>query len=567
MYDLLIRNARIIDGTGAPSLHGALAVQDSRITEVGDTDGLAHRVIDADGLAVAPGFIDIHTHYDAQVAWDPLLTPSCYHGTTTVLMSNCGYSMAPVRPHDRDYVMGTFSVVEDVAKATLIEGLPWEWETLPEYLDWLDGRGLGINVAAQVAHSAIRRYVLGSEAHERAATPEEVEEMRGLLRQGLEAGAFGFSTSRVAHQKGEFGEPIPSYVAEESEIFRLADVLRELDRGIIGINPRTKALDFNQADKDQLFKLAKASGRVVNWNEFNHRWDHPGQWRELLDYMENAQRLGAQVYAVMRCQRMDLPFDLRHTRAFDQYPRWRDFMALPLDQRLRRLDDDAIRSSLAEEITPALTGETATGGFFRPRFSSTAIASAATQAYKPLEGRLLAEAAQERGVTPGELLVAFARDERMETQFVFLGVTNGDDAAVEAMLKSPATVTGISDAGAHLHARTGVDYPTYFLGRWVREKEVFSLEQAIATLTSVPAKLVGLEGRGVIAPGAFADLCIFDPDTIDREPLEIVDDLPGGESRQVRRARGIEWVIVNGRPLLHRGELTGELAGRVLRSC
>ena len=346
MHDLLIRNARIVDGTGGPSRYGAVAVSDGRITETGEGNGLARRVIDAEGLVVAPGFVDIHTHYDAQLAWDPLCTPSCYHGTTSIVMSNCGYGMAPVRAADRDYTMGTFSCVEGVSKETLINGLPWEWETLPEYLEWLEERGLGINVAAQVGHSAVRRWVLGPEAHEREATPDEIATMRAMVRDGMDAGAIGFTTSRVAHQKGEFGEPIPSFVAHEDEIFTLAGVLRDLGRGIIGINPRTKALGFVQEDKDQLYQLAARTGRPVNWNEFNQRDAYPGQWRALLNYMEHAQELGAMVYAVMRCQRMDMHFNLRDTHAFNRSELWRDFMARPTETKLRDLGDADFRRRL-----------------------------------------------------------------------------------------------------------------------------------------------------------------------------------------------------------------------------
>ncbi len=546
-YDLLIKNARIVDGTGGPSRHGSVAVAGGRIAAAGEADGHAKRVIDAGGQVVSPGFIDMHTHYDAQITWDPLCTPSCYHGATTVVMGNCGYALAPARPHDRDYLMGMFSAVEGVSKHTLVSGLPWEWETQPQYFDWLRRRGLGINVAAQVGHSAVRRYVLGPEAHERVATPAETEAMADLVRQGMRAGAIGFSTSRVAHQKGEHGEPIPSYVASEDELFTLAGVLRELNRGIIGINPRTKALDFNQADRDQLFKLAKSTGRVVNWNEFNQRWEYPDQWRSLLDYMEGAQRQGARVYAVMRCQRMDLHFNLRHLHAAFSSPIWRAFVSLPDEEKLRRLADPESRAAMPP-----------------PRLQRIGVSIETLPKNKPLQGRLLVDVARERGMDPGALFMDIAREERLDTEFAFLGVTNGDDAAVEAMLKSPATITGISDAGAHLHSMSGVDYPTYFLGRWVRERKVFTLEEGVAALTSVPAKVAGLTGRGVIEPGAAADLCVFDPDRIAPEPVEVWHDLPGGESRHVKRARGIEWVIVNGEPMLHRGEPLGTLPGQLL---
>ena len=556
-HDLLIKNARIVDGTGSPSIQGSVAVDGGRIVEVGEADGLADRVIDAQGMVVSPGFVDLHTHYDAQVTWDPLCTPSCYHGVTTVLMSNCGYAMAPVRPEDRDYTMGMFSSVEGVSKHTLVTGLPWEWETLEEYFGWLRDRGLGINVAAQVGHSAVRRYVIGPEAHEREATPHEVQEMRRLVREGMNAGAMGFTTSRVAHQKGEFGEPIPSFMASEDELFALAAVLKELDRGIIGINPRTKILDFKQEDRDQLFRLATSTGRMVHWNEFNQRWEYPDQWRSLLDFMENAHRHGASIYAVMRCQRMNAHFNLRDTKRFAGSAVWREFTAQPHDEKLRRLADSDKRSVLAQEVTAALSR-----GMARVQMMGVAVAS--LEKNRRLEGLLFVDVARERGVDPIQLFLDIALEEKLQTEFAFYGVMNGDDQAVEAMLKSPATITGISDAGAHLHSECGVDYPTFFLSRWVRERGVFSLEEGVRTLTSVPAELAGFADRGVLKPGAAADLCLFDPDTIAPERLEIWHDLPGGESRHVKRARGIEAVVVNGQVILESGEATGALPGRVL---
>ncbi len=558
MHDLLIRNALIVDGTGSAPRHGSVAVSHGCITGVGQVTGPSRQTIEADGLVVSPGFVDIHTHYDAQLAWDPLCTPSCFHGTTSIVMSNCGYAMAPVRPEDRDYTMGTFSCVEGVSKQTLVNGLPWEWETFPEYLAWLENRGLGINVAAQVGHSSVRRYVMGAEAHEREATVDEVAAMRKLVRKGMDAGGIGFTTSRVAHQKGEFGEPIPSFVAHEEEIFALASVLKDLGRGIIGINPRTKSLDFVQEDKDQLFNLASRTGRPVNWNEFNQRDGYPGQWRELLDYMENAQQLGAMVYAVMRCQRMDLHFNLRETNAFKSSPIWRQFMLLSEQGKLRDLEKEEVRRKLLSEMRPRF----AQGG---AGFDRLALAVAATDRYKAHQGRLMMDIARETGADAGELFFQIARDEALATEFAFHGVTNGDDAAVEMMIKSPGTVVGISDAGAHLHTMTGVDFPTYFLGRWVREKGAMSLEEGVKALTSTPAKLAGLGGIGVIEAGASADLCIFDPDVVGPKPVEIWDDLPGGESRHVKRANGVRDVIVNGVPLLHDGVSTEELPGKVLR--
>ncbi|TDJ08341.1 MAG: hypothetical protein E2O71_04980 [Deltaproteobacteria bacterium] len=556
-HDILIRGGTIIDGSGAPRFRGDLALAQGRIAAVGEVDGAADHIIDAAGLVVCPGFIDLHTHYDAQVTWDPLCTPSGDHGTTTVVMGNCGYAVAPVRARDRDYSMGMFSCVEGVSKHTLASGLPWEWETQPQYLDWLRRRGLGLNVAAQVGHSAVRRFVLGPAAHERTASGDEIAEMEQLVREGLGAGAIGFTTSRVAHQKGEQGEPIPSFVAAEEEMFTLACVLRDLDRGIIGINPRTKAQDFNQEDREQLVRLARASGRVVTWNEFNQRSEYPDQWRSLLDFMESAQRQGARIYAVMRCQRLDVHFNLRDTNYLNGSSGWREFMGLSHQAKLDRLGQAEIRKALSRELETLVSQSP---GFF----ARTGVAVAASARNRPLVGRLLSDVAAERSTTLGDLFLELLLEEQLETEFAFLRVTNDDDEAVATMLKSPATITGISDAGAHLHTFCGADYPTYFLARWIREKQVLPLEQGVRSLTSLPAELAGLHDRGLLRVGAAADVCIFDPQTVAPEPLEIWHDLPGGESRHIKRARGVEWVIVNGEVLLHRGKPTGHLPGQVL---
>ena len=559
MHDLLIRNARIVDGSGGPSRYGAVAVSDGRVTETDESNGLARRVIDAEGLVVAPGFVDIHTHYDAQLAWDPLCTPSCYHGTTSIVMSNCGYGMAPVRAEDRDYTMGTFSCVEGVSKETLINGLPWEWETLPEYLAWLEERGLGINVAAQVGHSAVRRWVLGPEAHEREATPEEIATMRVMVRDGMDAGAVGFSTSRVAHQKGEFGEPIPSFVAHEDEIFTLAGVLRDLGRGIIGINPRTKALGFVQEDKDQLYQLAARTGRPVNWNEFNQRDAYPGQWRALLDYMEHAQELGAMVYAVMRCQRMDMHFNLRETGAFNKSKLWRDFMARSTETKLRELDDADFRRRLLEEMQPRFSQ----GG---AGFERLAVAIAATDGHRALDGRRVQDVAAEdwrgggRALLPhrprgavGDGVRLPRRDQRRRRRGPGDDREPGDDhrhlrrggapahhdrGRLPHLLPGPVgareagDVAGGGCRGAHVGAGAAGG------PRGARHHQARSGPPTCASSIPTPS------GRG---PWRSGTTC------------------PAARGRHVKRAAGVREVIVNGEALIQDGEPTGELPGRVLR--
>ncbi len=555
--DLVIRDGTILDGNGGPGFRGDVGVAAGRIVALGSVADRGEREIDAGGRAVAPGFIDLHTHYDAQVAWDPHCTPSCFHGVTSVVMGNCGYGMAPVRKRDRDYTLGLFSQVEGVSKSTLVRGVPFEWESQDEFADWLEARGLGINVVTQVGHSSVRRFVLGEAASERPAQEEEVRAMERWVREGLSRGAAGFTTSRVPHQKGEHGEPIPSFVAEESELFALAGVLREFDGRVLGINPRSKARDFDAEDREQLVRLARHSGSAVNWNEFNQRWDYPDQWSSLLDYMEQSQASGAGIYAVMRCQRMDIPFRLSEGDGFVLTDRWKQFMQLSPGEKLSTLADTSLREGLARDIDAAFFSA-------EPLPRRIGVARAGSAGNAALEGRILAEVARERGVDPAMLFLEIALEEQLETVFAFCGVSNGEDAAVETMLRSPATLTGISDAGAHLHIACGADYPTYFLAHWVREKQAFSLAEGVARLTAEAADFVGLADRGRIRAGAAADLVVFDPEEVRPQAVELRDDLPGGESRQFKRARGIEFVVVNGQVAVEGDTLTGNLPGRVL---
>ncbi len=556
-YDLLLRNARIVDGTGGPASAGSIGVRDGRIVDVGNVDGTARRVIECDGLVVCPGFVDLHTHYDAQVTWDAWCTPSCYHGVTTAVMGNCGYGLAPVRREDRDYAMGLFAGVEGVSKQTLLAGVPWDWETLPEYRAWLGRRGLGINVALQVGHSIVRRYAMGPEAQEQGVSQEQLDSMKRLVEEALDLGAVGFTTSRVSHHRGEFGEPIPSYMAGDDEVLTLAGVLGRTKQGMLGINPRTKAHGFVQEDRDFLVRLAKTTGGMVNWSEFTYRKDYPGQHRELLDYMEQAQRSGARVYGIARCQRLDYHFDLRSASQFTEGGPLGPFIGNAVEETLGLLS----AADAAPRIIESMAGSAHP---FVKQFPLIGIAKAALDRNAWMEGRPFQDVARETGRHPVELLLEVAVGERLQTQFAVFGMSNDDEGPVAEILKSPATIIGISDAGAHLHTHCGVDYPTHLLGHWVRERGLFPLEEAVRRLTSVPASLAGLADRGVIRQGAAADLCLFDSDAIGPEREEAWHDIPGGGSRQVKLAKGISAVIVNGEAVVQDGSLTEAMPGRVV---
>jgi N-acyl-D-aspartate/D-glutamate deacylase len=549
MFDVVVKDARIVDGTGAPANGGDVAVQDGRIVAVGEVDGAARRTIDADGQVVAPGFIDAHTHYDAQLIWDPTANPSTTHGITTVLTGNCGYTLAPVRPDDQDYLMGLFAAAEEIPKGALQLFAPFGWETFSEYLDWVQGR-IGVNVLTQVGHSAVRRFVMGEAALERAATEAEIAAMVSVVEAAMEAGAAGVSSSQAPHQRGEHGEHIPSFFAGEAETRALAETVRRTGRRLLSINPATKRDGLSDDDRALLVELAKISGAVVSWNDFGMGTPNGDS---VLEFMEAQLELGNEIYAVARCQRPETRFTLKKLSAiFASSEPWVELSRMDPGDKLRALLDPAWRASLGEFWETAKF------------MANTSIEKAVSPATAPLVGRLLVDIAEERGVTPAEVMFDVAIEDQLETFFRISGPVNVDESRLERILKSPATLVGISDGGAHLQTFAGGDYTSYFLAHWVREKGAFTLEQGVAALTSEIARFLGLADRGTLEVGKAADLVIFDPDTVEPLSLLTLDDIPGGGTRMTKNARGIPWVLVNGEPVVEHDEPTPAVPGAVL---
>jgi N-acyl-D-amino-acid deacylase len=551
-YDIVVKGGLIVDGTRRKSYAGDVAVQDGRIVAVGKVSGGSRHTIDAGGQVVAPGFIDAHTHYDAQLLWDPSANPSSVHGVTTVLMGNCGYTLAPVKLQDQNYLMGLFSAAEEVPKAALLTHAPFQWETFPEYLAWLERSALGVNVIIQVGHSAIRRYVMGESALERAATDEEIAAMVRVVEEAMEAGAAGVSTSQAPHQVGEFGEHIPSYFAADAETEALAAAVRRRGKRLMSINPRGKREGLSAQDRALLVKLAQISGALVSWNDFGR--GTPG-WESALTYMEGELQRGHQVYAVARCQPTETRFTLKKlSPLFAASAPWLEYARLDDAGKMAALGNPAWRTRLAEFWVSA-------------RFMALAsVEKAATAATQPLQGRLLTDIARQRGTSPAEVMFDVALEDKLETFFLLSGPPSAEDSAVERILKSPATLVGISDGGAHLQTFAGADYTSYFLKRWVREKGSFTLEEGVAALSSRVAAFLGLNDRGTVEAGKAADIVIFDPDNVEPLSLQTLDDIPGGGTRLTKGARAISWVIVNGVPIVENGKPTGAVAGRLLRA-
>jgi N-acyl-D-aspartate/D-glutamate deacylase len=557
MYDLIIENGTLVDGTGAPSSRADIAIKQGKIAEIGDRLSGAERVLSADGLVVVPGFIDMHTHYDCQLLWDPLATSSSWHGVTTALIGNCGYSIAPKRPSDTEYYMQFMAAVEGIPVECLHSGPEWTWESFGEYLGSVGGN-LGINVAAQVGHSALRYYVMGQESTEREATSDEVQMMKGLLRESMGRGAFGFSTLQSVHQRGAYGQRVPSQLSTLEELMDLCSVLGEFPRGIFSTNPRPGAGVIDQEFQDFLIQVSKRTGRPAVWNQFFHTWANPTLYKDLLRYMDRAAEEEGQVYAVARCQRMDTEFNLGRTAMFNHSPAWKDLLGQPHDVKTRMLSDPAVRGRLREEWETVLFGA---GG---RRADLLEVGRVKLSKNKGLEGRRLAEMAAEQAIHPVDSLLDLALEEELGTQFVFVGTTNGDPAAVEEITTGPYCLAGASDAGAHLDTDCGVNFTGVLLGEWVREKGVMTLEEAVRRLTSMPASVLGITDRGSLKEGAAADVVLFDPDRIGALPREIVNDLPGGGPRIIQRAEGVKEVVVNGQLVFEDGRHTGALPGEML---
>ncbi len=552
-HDLIIKNGKVIDGSGLPGFHGDVAVNGGRIVEIGKVSGEARQVLNADGLVVAPGIIDNHTHYDAQVTWDPLCTYSCYHGITTVVMGNCSLAMAPAHKEDREMLSGVLSHVEAIPLEAIQAGVNWSWETIPEYLDALDQR-LGINVAALIGHSAVRRYVMGEASQERHATDDEVAAMKTIVREGLEAGAVGVSFERNLRHFDWNGRLAPTNLASEEEIFAVAGVADEVGRGVIQFG----------GDRSISTKLAKASRRPVFYGNITQQAVAPDKWRKQLGEAESLMRQGHRAYQFVMPRPGDLRYTLRTAQHFDAMATWKNVMLLPHDLRTQAFRDPETRAKLHREAVETPMDTNRAGDFTR-RWDLQFVFKPALAKNQHLTGKSVADIAREQNKDVLDAFLDLALEENLETEFERREV-NSDQAAMTALLTSPYTVIGQSDGGAHVVFRTDYSYSTYLLSHWVREKEIMSLEDAIRKLTFVPASLFGFSDRGLVRPGMAADLMVFDPTTI--SPLEPGEahDLPGGAKRRKQLAKGIEWTVVNGQVLMEKGEHTGAYPGKVARS-
>jgi N-acyl-D-aspartate/D-glutamate deacylase len=543
-HDLVIRGGTLYDGTGKPGETGDVAIDGERITQVGGRAEAGRREIDASGLAVAPGFIDPHTHYDAQVCWDPDLTPSCWQGITSVVMGNCGFTLAPCRVDDRDGIMRMLTRVEGMSLEAMRSGIDWSWETFPEYLDMIEANSPALNVGVLAGHSAIRSFVMGEAATQREATPEEIDAMREQLREAMEAGALGFSTSMAPTHVGGDGKPVPSRLANDDEVIELSDVLSEYGRGAFGIVTR------DLVDVDLPIAVAKRSGRPVTLLGM--------VGEEEQAKLDRATAEGHRVLPQTSCQPFSMEFRLDEMGVFDGLPSWQETAKVKGEKLQALLRDASFRARFRQDIE----GDSKGFRLFQGDWDGISILNADDPELRKHIGSSVEAIASARGQDPFEAFFDVALEDDLQMQFGY--TLTGDEGRGPALLDENQLI-GLSDAGAHLTLLADHAYTTYFLGRWIRERGLMPLAQAIRKLTSVPAEFFGIPERGVLRPGFYADVVLFDPERIlNREP-ELVADLPGGGRRLVTQADGIEFVIVNGGVAVEGGELTGVRGGHVIR--
>jgi N-acyl-D-amino-acid deacylase len=555
-FDLLIKNGRIIDGSGRPAFHGDVAVAGGTIVGLGRLDGPARRVIEADGRVVAPGFVDNHCHYDAQVLWDPLCTFSCHHGATTVIIGNCSLALAPVRAHEREKLAGMLSYVEAIPMDVLQAGVPWTWETFPEYMGAI-GQRLGVNVGTLIGHSAVRLYAMGKECSERAATEAEVEVMRRVVREALEAGALGLSITRNMNHFDILGTRIPAACAPESELFALADVLREAGTGVIqcggGTNPELK---------DRLLsRISQACGRPVMYNTLLEQARQPGRWRTHLAHVEETARQGIRAIPLCNPGSVVNRFTMKNCQVFRSMPTWLPILQSSDAEKLAAYRDPGTRAKLRAEVEAPLTPDST----FSKRWDLMIVDEPKLAKNRALRGRNIAEIATAQGQDPLDVFLDLAVEEELDTTFS-LGEINMDTEAVAQILSSPYAVVGLSDGGAHVQFHSNVSNPTRLLGYWVREKGIMSLELAVRRLTFDSATAFGIYDRGLLQPGMAADLVVFDPDTVRPVAEDVVHDFPSNGWRMRELAEGIHYTVVNGEVLLEKGTHTGSHPGRVLHN-
>lgn len=554
MLDIRFDNVTIINGRGEPGFLGSLGVQNGRIAEVGAFDALAKETIDGSGLCIMPGIVDNHTHYDAQVTWDPYCNPSPALGVTTLVMGNCGFTIAPCHPSDRDITMRNLTQVEGMSIDALKTGIDWSFETFPEYLDMLEKRGVGPNVSCFVGHSSVRTYVLQNEASKRAATPEEVGRMRAIVVEAMEAGACGFATTRFPGHNGENGIPMPSRLADEAEMLSLSGALKDKGRGILMM---TKSFDMPISDIE---KLSAAAQRPYLIAALLHSHLDPNKTFSDLSDIRAAQSRGTRLYGAVSPCPLNMDFSFLSPYPLEGFTCWKPMMSLNGDAYKEALADPDFRKSFMNELND---GEVKV---FSGEWDKVYVAQVADADNSAFEGKSISVLAEEAKKLPFDFMLDLALGENLETMFTAT-IMNSDEDAVGQLMCDDNAILSLSDAGAHLTFLCDAGFGLHVLGHWVRDKGIMPLEKAVHKLTLESAKLFGIKDRGFIDKGAWADLLLFDPKTINRGPSHRLHDLPSGASRLTTPSVGVHGVWVNGQKVADGEGLIPQapLCGQVIR--
>lgn len=563
MYDLVIRNGKIVDGTGVEAFVGDIAIEGNKIVAVGEVSGAGKREIDASGKLVTPGWVDMHTHFDGQVTWDPYLTPSSWHGVTTVVMGNCGVGFAPCRKEDREWLINVMEGVEDIPGSALSEGIDWDWETFPEYLDALERKPHAIDFAAQVPHSAVRAWVMGETRSEiEDASPEEIEQMRVIVEEGLEAGALGFSTSRTSLHRTARGVLVAGTNAKKDELFGIGEALKNTGKGVFEC-----ASEHLEVPEEFLWmeELAADTGRPVVFN-LSQTDQSPQLWRQLLELLDSAQAKGVPVYGQCAGRAIGIVMSWQSTvHPFTPYQSWLEMMNEPWEVKKERLMAPEFKQKLFSE-EPYDMWEFAN---FVTRSFDKMYRMTGGDSYEPSESESIAAIAEREGRDPREIAWEWLMANEGEGMIYFplFNYSDGHLDALHTMHQHPHTRMGLSDGGAHCGAICDAGMPTFMLTHWTRDRErgTLPLEYMVMRQTKQTAEFYGFRDRGVLAPGYLADVNVIDYENLSIGHPKVVYDLPAGGRRLLQQAKGYDYTIKSGEILFEHGEATGVLPGKLIR--
>ncbi|MEX2199648.1 MAG: amidohydrolase family protein [Burkholderiales bacterium] len=564
--DFVIRNGTVVDGSGSARYRADVGIKDGRIVELGRIRESAAKSIDADGLIVSPGFIDGHTHMDAQIAWDAQGSCSCWHGVTSVVMGNCGFALAPCKPEEREWYARCLTAVEDIPTDAMLAGIDWNWETFPEYLANVERLPKAINYGAYIGHSALRMYVMGRRALTDVATNDDLRRMGDTVREAMRAGALGLSSSRASTHMTPDGSPVASRIADWTEIDHLVGVLGELDAGIFQVGPDVSSGLAQRECLARLRKVALASGRPLMFGVLSTRQgEDPNPWQYQTQYLDDLAAAGGRAFGQATTRSINALFSLRSYLPFDLLPSWRSLRALPLEEQKRGLSDPVVRARLvADEAGMKPRDKVFQGGGLattdprRPDYANLF----------PLFGvdwddPSVADLARERNRHPVEVMIDLMLEN--DNLLFVQPLVNEQPEDVLGMLKHPRTLATFSDSGAHVCQEMGSSLQTHLLSYWVRKRQAFTLEEAVKKLTFDNASAWELPGRGLVREGYAADLVLFDEQRIRPSLPTVQHDLPGGARRLVQKAEGIAATLVNGEIAFEGGEATGRHGGQLLR--